>query len=391
MKRENLQFKKQFAALFILVLLGMFTHLQAQTQITGTVIGHEGSWDGTNGLVFSAFDGDLNTFIDGPPTIGWVGYDFGESDVPVITTWKFAPRSGFVDRMNGTQLRGSNNANFLNIYDVLFTIEGDPVDTVLTEAAINASKAYRFVYWYGNIWSYSNISEFELYDADGEVTGTIMGQEESWDGVNGFPIEAFDKDLTTFVDGAEGFGWAGFDFGEGNTANIVSWKYAPRPDWADRLNGTQLRGSNHPNYLNNYTVLDTLVGAPPVGELSESVVNAAENYRFVYWYGPKGSYANIAEIEMYGTVETVSSTKKITMRDVKVYPNPSRGGNINIDLEDLNVDSKVNVKMFDLVGKMVLNREFDASLKTIEINQNLEPGIYFLQIDNSASSKFIVK
>jgi len=42
-------------------------------KLTGTVIGTQGSWNNIGNTIHKAFDGDLNTFFDGPTATaaGW--------------------------------------------------------------------------------------------------------------------------------------------------------------------------------------------------------------------------------------------------------------------------------------------------------------------------------
>jgi len=134
-----------------------------------------------------------------------------------------------------------------------------------------------------------------------KLEGTIIGHEGSWDGVNGLIESAFDGDLSTIVDARDGDGgYVGYDFGEGNKAQIKLVKYAPRDGFLDRVVGAEIRGSNDPDYLANYEVLYTISEEVPAGALSEAAVTATGSYRYVYFYSAPGGYCNVAELEFYG-------------------------------------------------------------------------------------------
>lgn len=138
---------------------------KVSAKVTGNIIGHPGSWDGVNGLITTAFDGDLNTFVDAPgefASTGFVGYDFGAGNAPIIGSVKFAPRAGFESRVVGAEIRGSNDAS-LTDYTVLYTITTAPTAGELTEAAITTDESFRYVYFYTAPEGYCNVAELEFY------------------------------------------------------------------------------------------------------------------------------------------------------------------------------------------------------------------------------------
>ena len=250
---------KQALALLVILMLCAITTLQAQDKITGTLIGFEETYNNCSSCSKDrAVDGDFNTWGSSAEGAGFIGYDFGETGI-VLTNFKYAPDANYVNRMIGTELRVSNDANYLNVYTSLHTINSAPPTGSLTDIAISPGPAYRYVYWYSPSWSYASVSELEFHDAGGEVTGDIIGHDGSWDGTNNLKTNAFDKDFNTVVDSPpSGISWIGYDYGEGNGAQLSSWKYAPRPDGNSyRMTKCEVRGSNGPDILNGYTVLAT--------------------------------------------------------------------------------------------------------------------------------------
>nr|WP_319569528.1 PKD domain-containing protein [uncultured Draconibacterium sp.] len=137
---------------------------EVMDKLDGTLIGHEGSWDGVNGLIRDAVDGDLSTFVDATDGDGgYVGYDFGEDNKALIKLIRVAPRSGYTGRVVGAEIRASNDADYLNNYDVLYTINEEPSEGALTEATIPLTKSYRYVYYYSAPGGYCNVAEIEFY------------------------------------------------------------------------------------------------------------------------------------------------------------------------------------------------------------------------------------
>lgn len=63
------------------------------------------------------------------------------------------------------------------------------------------------------------------------------------------------------------------------------------------LNGT-IQGSNE-SETNGFTVLATIAAAPPASAWTELTFTNTTPYRYVKYYGPTGSYGQIAELELY--------------------------------------------------------------------------------------------
>lgn len=280
-------------------------------KLAGTIIGHDGSWDGVNGLIDTAVDGDLSTFVDAPgafASTGFVGYDFGSGNSANLKSVKFAPRDGWASRMVNGEIRGSNDPTFA-VYDILYTIGSEPANGELTEVSITNLNNYRFIYYYTAPDGYCNIAELEFYGEllaipGGKIQGAIIGHEGSWDGVNGLVDTAADGDLSTFVDAPSEFastGYVGYDVGVGYQVVVSSVKFAPRDGFPSRLVNGEIRGSNDPD-LGSYDVLYTITEEPTIGMLTEASISSSTAYRYVYYYTAPDGYCNIAELEVYGTI-----------------------------------------------------------------------------------------
>ncbi|WP_262892119.1 PKD domain-containing protein [Aegicerativicinus sediminis] len=173
-------------------------------ELDGKIIGHEGSWDGVNGLVNAAFDGDLSTFVDAPMgTGGFVGYDFGIGSSITLSSVKYAPRDGWAWRLVNGEIRGSNDPTFSN-YTVLYTIAQEPATGTLTEAQISGNEGFRFIYFQSPVDGYCNIAELEFY---GEVDFGVVN-------MNNWTVQQVSPGVTTtLTDNTINFngtgGWSG--------------------------------------------------------------------------------------------------------------------------------------------------------------------------------------
>jgi len=132
------------------------------TKLTGTIIGHSGSW-GNNPATFvsAAFDGNTNTFVDGNDPSGYAGFDLGAGVTASVEVFKFFPRSNFASRMVGGQLRGTNDPTRAT-YDILYTITAAPAATAYTTVSISNTNKYRYIYYYSGNGN-CNVAELEFY------------------------------------------------------------------------------------------------------------------------------------------------------------------------------------------------------------------------------------
>jgi hypothetical protein len=80
-----------------------------------------------------------------------------------------------------------------------------------------------------------------------------------------------------------------------NTPVLSTIRYAPRPNLASRMVGGKFQGSVDGV---NYTMLYTVLSAPPVGKWTSITILAdLTQYRYLRYLAPNGSYGNVAEIE----------------------------------------------------------------------------------------------
>jgi fibronectin type 3 domain-containing protein len=166
---------------------GILIATPAQGQkITGSIIGHTGSYQNSGLTIDKAFDEDVTTFVDGPTAIGYLGYDFGTDKKASLTDIRYVPRSGFGSRITGSEIRGSNSEDYLNSYDVLHVITQTPANDIFTTDSGLATPKYRYIYWYTPT-GYGNIAELEFYGSIDATLSTNKTQRELAENITAFP------------------------------------------------------------------------------------------------------------------------------------------------------------------------------------------------------------
>jgi hypothetical protein len=127
------------------------------------------------------------------------------------------------------------------------------------------------------------------------LTGTPFGTSPAY--APGFEFDkAWDGSLSTFFDFANpNGGYTGLDLG---TARVLTEiRFAPRSGWDWRMDNGRFQGSNTSSssgFVDLFTIGDASEGWNVVP------ITNPNAYRYVRYLGPNWSYANVAEIELYG-------------------------------------------------------------------------------------------
>ena len=95
------------------------------------------------------------------------------------------------------------------------------------------------------------------------------------------------------------------------------------------------------------------------------------------------SFASLADLQTLGINEV-----SIQKNELKIYPNPSTDKFFNIDLGTGYSTDKLEVKVYDLLGNLVLEKTMNAN--TTRINHNLGAGVYIVKVGSSAT-KLVVQ
>jgi hypothetical protein len=134
----------------------------APAQLTGTTIGTAGSYENEGNTIAKATDGNLSTFFDGPTANGdYVGLDLGTAQS--IDQIRFAPRSGFANRMVGGVFQASTTANFTSGVTTLYTVTAAPATGVLTTVNLASPVVARYVRYLSPNGGFGNVAEVQFF------------------------------------------------------------------------------------------------------------------------------------------------------------------------------------------------------------------------------------
>jgi fibronectin type 3 domain-containing protein len=284
------------------------------TQLTGAVIGTPGSFSNLGNTIANAFDGNLNTYVDGATANGnWAGLDLGAP--AATTTIQYAPRAQYNYRMVGGTFQGSSTADFSSGVVNLYTITVAPQVGMLTVVPITTAGTFRYVRYLSPAGSFGNVAEVQFDGTPGTVTnpytklsGAVVGTAGSYQNDGNTIANAFDGNLSTFFDGPTGNGnVAGLNLGA--PATISQVQYAPRPSWAGRMVGGTFQASSTSDFSSGVVSLYTITAVPAYGVLTAVPVSVAGTYQYVRYVSPAGSFGDVAEIEFDGTAGVVTPTK----------------------------------------------------------------------------------
>ncbi|PZF72535.1 discoidin domain-containing protein [Taibaiella soli] len=334
------------------------------TQLTGTVLGSTGSYDGTS-TRDKAFDNNTSTYFDAPAGAAngqWVGLDLGTSQN--IRYIKFRPRQSFENRMQGGLFQISTDANFTNPITV-YQIPGSTLsfqDYYIASVDTNGAAA-RYVRYLSPNNGYGNVAEITVMTAvkpvnnsfvssaavtGTQLTGTVLGSTGSYDGTS-TRDKAFDNNTSTYFDAPAGSAngqWVGLDLG--TSQNIRYIKFRPRQSFENRMQGGLFQISTDANFTNPITVYQI-----PGSTLSfqdyyiASVDPNGVPARYVRYLSPNNGYGNVAEV----TVMTGTSTPVVA---ATFYSDCNYGGTAvslplgNYDINDLISDGIGNDQLSSL-------------------------------------------
>jgi hypothetical protein len=133
-------------------------------KLSGAVIGTSGSWSNDGNTIAKVFDGNPNTFFDGPDDSGdWVGLDFGAGVSNVIGQINYWPRMGYSGRMLGGYFQGANSPAFANPVTLFTIATAPPEGGVVTSQTITNKTAFRCVRYVGPENGSCNVAELQFF------------------------------------------------------------------------------------------------------------------------------------------------------------------------------------------------------------------------------------
>lgn len=141
--------------------------------------------------------------------------------------------------------------------------------------------------------------EQEELDSPIPWTAVIHDGGGAWGGSSSTADKAFDGDIATYYDPAQGLGgYTGIDVGAGSNATVTAIRYHARLGWAQRMIGGVFEGSDAPT--NGYATLATVSSASDTDWTTLAVSGAAPR-RYLRFRSAPNVWCNVAEIEFRGT------------------------------------------------------------------------------------------
>lgn len=137
---------------------GTSSNMPSGSQIRGTAIGTAGSWNNQGNTFYKVFDGSLDTFFDAPTSQAWVGIDFGSKQY--VASARFAPRSGWANRMVGGQFQVSNDGSS---WTTVATITSQPAEGRYTTINFSFAGSYRYARYLSPQGGLGNLSELQFF------------------------------------------------------------------------------------------------------------------------------------------------------------------------------------------------------------------------------------
>jgi hypothetical protein len=115
---------------------------------------------------------------------------------------------------------------------------------------------------------------------------------------------ALDHNLLTAMDYYEADGcYVGIDLGDGNAAQVKAIRYAPRMGYGYRMVGGKFQGSNQNMSMDpddgGFEDIYEITEAPPDGVMTTVLVEQQEQYRWLRYLAPNGSYCSVGEVEFH--------------------------------------------------------------------------------------------
>ena len=123
-------------------------------------------------------------------------------------------------------------------------------------------------------------------------------------------------------------------------------------------------------------------GAWTIGSSTVTTVNTATVGKFDYTFTPSPTACALPYFKSIEVVKCVAAgIEEAIISPFTIYPNPSNDV-ISVSFSELN-SKNGTIKFISADGKLIESREYtNSSVETFDV-KSLNPGVYFLQIDNS--------
>jgi hypothetical protein len=127
----------------------------------------------------------------------------------------------------------------------------------------------------------------------------------------------------------------------------------------------------------------------PNGYVVDSITFGTQTDDITFGRYPNGTGPFVFMQPTFNTYNTLTSVDEVAgvESNFSIYPNPSTGL-INVDVKN-GSNIKYELRIFDVCGKAVFNKEFVSPRLTI--NLNVDSGIYFCRITSESKAEPIIK
>ncbi len=257
-----------------------------------------------------------------------------------------------------------------------FTAVGTPVNP-------NAAARFSFTNW--PTGSTGGIAD-SLYSG---MTGSLSPTEYYQFTISPATWYSISLDTISFTSKRSSTGFRSYSVrssADGYATNIVNGMRASTP-WVS-IQGSNEFYFNHDTSSNTYNNVNgnyILLSGSTFSNLTSPV-----SFRFYAWNAEaSGGSFGIDNVRVHGVATLTTGIHETTFQSISVYPNPSSSGIYTIDLGN-NSDNAL-VKVYDIVGNMILEKEINAENKLSIDLSNKANGSYFIQIrsNNTITTKKI--
>ncbi len=178
---------------------------------------------------------------------------------------------------------------------------------------------------------------------------------------------------------------------DGNWINNGGGKYSP-------AGPTTTTAGNNIYYFDFSADSNYAVGDLEIDRINFTIADVTEATDYVIdWVA---TFENTSDLEAYkdtkddGAGDTEGTTLGVNdalvkTRSFKLRPNPSTNNVFSIDLNEQTQNAKT-LKVYNLLGGLILDKAVESGSKTIRVNHNLKAGIYLVKLNNS-TQKLVVK
>ena len=217
---------------------------------------------------------------------------------------------------------------------------------------------------------------FTVSPESGKLTGTLIGKGTPYNDNSSVTYDkAMDGSTATFADCTGDTVWVGYDLGAGNEAIITGFRYYPRSEYADRMNGKSFEVSTDGiTWRKVYTITTT----PSENVFTTVAVINTEPVRYVRYNGT-GGYLNTGEVEFLGfAAQTIDAGR---FQPPNVFP--QTGSRL--------LQPPLRITVMTLDGRIVVQRNFPESTgplapaqlnRTIVKEHSLPSGIVIVTIED---------